>query len=167
MSAEIYLSAEIYRTFFESPIGWLEITAGEDGIHSVLFRGAQPRENERAAPPGHAILRACVAQLAEYFRGARRKFDLPLAPAGTDFQLRVWQALRTIPYGKTASYLDIAHALGDPRAVRAVGRANGQNPIAIIVPCHRVIGRNGRLIGYAGGVWRKQWLLQHEGALLV
>ncbi len=161
------MSTEKYRAYFHSPIGWLEITAGDAGIHAVQFRDAPPAENELAEPPAHPLLSACAAQLAEYFRGARRTFDLPLAPAGTQFQQGVWQALRTIPYGQTASYLDIAVALGDPRAVQAVGRANGQNPLAIIVPCHRVIGRNGRLIGYAGGVWRKQWLLQHEGALLV
>lgn len=161
------MSAEKFSAFFHSPIGWLEITASEAGIHSVLFRDTPPPENVLAEPPGHPLLSTGLVQLGEYFRGQRSAFDLPLAPAGTDFQRRVWQALRTIPYGKTASYLDIARALGDPRAVRAVGRANGQNPIAIIVPCHRVIGRNRRLIGYAGGVWRKEWLLQHEGALLV
>ncbi|MCA8974064.1 MAG: methylated-DNA--[protein]-cysteine S-methyltransferase [Planctomycetes bacterium] len=101
-------------------------------------------------------------QLAEYFAGRRREFELPLAPRGTPFQLEVWAALRTIPFGSTCSYADIAARIGRPNAVRAVGAANGRNPIAIIVPCHRVIGRDGSLTGYAGGLDRKRRLLQHE-----
>jgi methylated-DNA-[protein]-cysteine S-methyltransferase len=108
-----------------------------------------------------------IAQLRAYFAGELRTFELPLAPHGTPFQRRVWDALLAIPYGTTTTYGRLAQQLGDPRAVRAVGLANGRNPIPIIIPCHRVIGANGSLIGYGGGLERKQWLLEREGALLV
>jgi methylated-DNA-[protein]-cysteine S-methyltransferase len=104
--------------------------------------------------------------LEEYFARARTTFDLPLDPSGTAFQRRVWDALRAIPYGATTSYGELARRLGDPRATRAVGTANGQNPIPIIVPCHRVIGAHGELTGFGGGLDRKRWLLEHEGALM-
>ena len=108
-------------------------------------------------------LAACVTQMDQYFKGQRRKFDLPLAPAGTPFQQEVWQALQTVGFGETASYGRIAQAIGRPQAFRAVGAANGRNPISIIVPCHRIIGSNNTLTGYGGGLWRKTWLLEHEG----
>jgi AraC family transcriptional regulator of adaptative response/methylated-DNA-[protein]-cysteine methyltransferase len=121
----------------------------------------------RAAPvdlvPGsNAILEQTQMELAEYFAGTRRTFTMPLAPAGTDFQQRVWQILQQIPFGKTRSYGQQADLIGDRAATRAVARANGDNPIAIIIPCHRVIGADGKLTGYGGGLWRKQWLLDHE-----
>jgi methylated-DNA-[protein]-cysteine S-methyltransferase len=106
-----------------------------------------------------------MAQLDEYFEGKRKKFDLLLEPMGTDFQKKVWKHLVKVPFGKTASYLDVAMALGEMKATRAVGSANGRNPIVIIIPCHRVIGSNGSLTGYGGGMWRKEWLLKHEGVL--
>lgn len=105
-------------------------------------------------------------QLMEYFSGKRKAFDLPLAITGTGFQKKVWEELRHIPYGKTLSYLGLSRQIGNVKAIRAVGHANGQNPLAIIIPCHRVIGSDGSLTGYAGGLWRKKWLLEHEGALL-
>ena len=114
-----------------------------------------------------ANLSAAVEQVSAYFAGSLAEFDLPLAPQGTDFQLRVWAQLLTVPSGQTATYLDIAQALDNPQAVRAVGAANGQNPVSIVVPCHRIIGADGKLIGYGGGLWRKEWLLRHEGALLI
>jgi methylated-DNA-[protein]-cysteine S-methyltransferase len=112
----------------------------------------------RATP----VLRAAAAQLAEYFAGKRRTFDLPLAPHGTPFQLAVWSALRAIPYGETRNYAELARAIGRPTASRAVGAANGKNPLGIIVPCHRVIGASGALTGYAGGLSAKRWLLELE-----
>jgi methylated-DNA-[protein]-cysteine S-methyltransferase len=112
-----------------------------------------------------ACLEACVAQLAEYFRGERQQFELPLAPRGTTFQQQVWEQLKTIPFGKTASYLQVARAISGEKAIRAVGAANGRNPLCLVVPCHRVIGSDGSLTGYAGGLWRKEWLLRHEGVL--
>lgn len=103
-----------------------------------------------------------IEQLEEYFAGERTEFDLKLNPLGTEFQKRVWQALKDIPYGKTITYLDLSKTLGDPLAIRAVAAANGKNPLWILIPCHRVIGSNGKLTGYAGGLWRKKWLLEHE-----
>jgi methylated-DNA-[protein]-cysteine S-methyltransferase len=112
------------------------------------------------------VLARARRQLEEYFAHARTTFDLPLDPVGSAFQLRVWSALRAIPYGTTLSYSDLARRLGDVRATRAVGAANGRNPIPIIVPCHRVVGAHGELTGFGGGIDRKRWLLEHEGALL-
>lgn len=146
-------------THFSSPIGTLEITGDEDGISKVLFLDQEP--SIRNSNP---ILDECVKQLSEYFENQRTEFNLRLNPAGTDFQKTVWSALQNIPYGKTISYMDLAKRLGDPKVIRAAGTANGKNPIAIIIPCHRVIGTNGSLTGYAGGLGRKQWLLEHESS---
>ena len=120
-------------------------------------------------PGAHPLLDEVQRQLAAYFAGDLRYFDLPLALDGTPFQRQVWQQLLSVGYGHTASYQAIAHAIDNPKAVRAVGAANGRNPVAIIVPCHRIIGSGGRpkLTGYGGGLWRKEWLLRHEGVLLV
>lgn len=149
------------KAFYSSPLGTIEISASEEGITAARFL------NEDVLPlpasDAHPVLEEGVRQLDEYFRGERAAFSLPLQLAGTEFQVRVWQELRRIPFGVTRSYLDIAEALGDRNAVRAVGAANGQNPIAVIVPCHRVIGSDGSLTGYGGGLWRKEWLLAHEG----
>lgn len=151
----------MYYDYYESPIGLIEI-GGDTAIRSLYFVDA-PREAVETSP----LVEETIRQLAEYFAHGRRDFDLPLALDGTPFQRQVWGQLLTVPYGKTASYLDIANGLGNPKSIRAVGAANGQNPISIIVPCHRIIGSNGKLIGYGGGLWRKEWLLRHEGALLV
>jgi methylated-DNA-[protein]-cysteine S-methyltransferase len=109
----------------------------------------------------------CIEELDLYLNDDLQKFSVPVAPSGNDFQMSVWQALQNIPYGKTASYLEIARAVGNPAAVRAVGSANNRNRIPIIIPCHRVIGSNGSLVGYAGGIWRKEFLLRLEGAILI
>jgi len=155
-------------TRFESPIGELVITASASGLTGVWFPGVDlpgvEADDERKPPSSH-LARACE-QLAEYFAKARTAFDLPLDPPGTPFQRRVWSALRIIPYGTTVSYGELARRLGEVRATRAVGAANGKNPIPIIVPCHRVIGARGELTGFGGGLDRKRWLLEHEGALL-
>jgi methylated-DNA-[protein]-cysteine S-methyltransferase len=158
----------VVATRLESPLGELVITASDAGLTAVWFPGpdlpaVQPDGGRRSAT---AVLARAREQLAEYFAGSRTAFDLPLAPAGTAFQRRVWDALRTIPYGATLSYSELARRLGDPRATRAVGAANGKNPIPIIVPCHRVIGARGELTGFGGGLERKRWLLEHEGALM-
>ncbi len=139
------------------PIGRLQIGATDEGITHIRFVDA-PTE----AVHGHPLIERCKAQLAEYFAGRRQVFDLPLAPHGTPFQQRVWQQLRAIPYGETCSYATISASIGSPNSQRAVGAANGRNPLSIVVPCHRVIGSNGQLTGYAGGLERKQWLLRHE-----
>lgn len=141
----------------ESPIGLLKIRASEEGLTEIDYvdsRDETPRPN--------AFTRQCQTQLTEYFAGKRREFDLSLAPQGTEFQQQVWMALREIPYGQTCSYSSLAEQLNRPGAQRAVGAANGKNPLSIVVPCHRVIGRSGRLTGYAGGLDRKEWLLMHE-----
>jgi methylated-DNA-[protein]-cysteine S-methyltransferase len=125
------------------------------------------RIGEATENADHPILKATATQLGEYFAGTRMTFDLPLHPHGTDFQRAVWQQLSAIPHGETRSYADIARALGQPTATRAVGAANGRNPLSIVVPCHRVVGSTGALTGFAGGIAAKRWLLAHEGARLL
>jgi methylated-DNA-[protein]-cysteine S-methyltransferase len=143
--------------YLESPVGLIEIQSTEQGLRAVSFVETRSFETEENA---HNSL--TINQLCEYFDGKRKAFDLIFDLEGTPFQQRVWQALLTIPFGKTRSYMDIARALGDPKAIRAVGTANGSNKIAIIIPCHRVIGSDGSLTGYAGGLHRKKWLLDFE-----
>jgi methylated-DNA-[protein]-cysteine S-methyltransferase len=155
----------VYQAYLASEIGTLAIAGTEDYITSVEF--VEPNQGYsngiRAEIP--QAVRDCINQFEEYFNGDRREFSVRLEPEGTEFQKRVWRQLSTIPYGTTTTYLDIAKAVGNEKAVRAVGAANGQNPISIIVPCHRVIGSDGKLTGYGGGLWRKEWLLKHEGGL--
>ncbi|AWH73850.1 cysteine methyltransferase [Dokdonia sp. Dokd-P16] len=141
-----------------TPIGLLELKASSDGLSSVLFI-------ETDALPTTIIPKAlddAVAQILEYFARERTTFSLKLNPSGTDFQRRVWRELEAIPFGKTTSYLAMAKQLGDPKVIRAAASANGKNPLSIIIPCHRVIGSDGSLTGYAGGLYRKKWLLEHE-----
>ncbi len=150
-------------TRIDSPLGELLITRDEDGITGLYLPTG--KHSERTSPTGDEDATAFEdvrTQLNEYFAGKRTAFDLPLHPSGTEFQLRCWLALREIAYGETASYGQQATRIGNPKASRAVGLANGQNPISIIVPCHRVIGANGALTGYGGGIEAKQWLLHHE-----
>ena len=159
------MKAAIYERIIESPLGPISLAGTDEGLIRVDFQhGERPVEVTPSGrmPPGY--FEQAVAQLREYFEGTRQHFDLPLAPPGTAFQHQVWQALQHIPFGHTTTYQDLAARLGKPTASRAVGSANGRNPIAIIIPCHRVIGRDGRLRGYAGGLHIKQQLLQHEGA---
>ncbi len=146
-------------THFSSPIGTLEITANENGISKVLF--LNEKSSIRNSTP---ILDECVKQLSEYFSNQRTEFNLPLDPEGTKFQKTVWSELQNIQFGTTISYMDMAKRLGDPKVIRVAGTGNGKNPIAIILPCHRVIGADGSLTGYAGGLKRKQWLLEHESS---
>lgn len=152
-------------TVLSSPIGDLLLSADDHGLTGLYMRGA----GDVAAAPGqrddaHPLLTAAQAQLDAYFAGTLTEFALPLAAAGTAFQRRVWAALTDIPFGSTTSYGALARLLGQPGAMRAVGLANGRNPISIIVPCHRVIGADGSLTGYGGGLERKRWLLAHEQA---
>lgn len=148
----------IDKAYLESPVGMLEITGSHGVIFSVNFLEDQHHITSKTPPS----LKACVNQLNEYFSGKRKIFDLQLQPNGTSFQRHVWDELLKIPFGKTISYLQLAHQLGDEKKIRAAASANGKNPIAIIIPCHRVIGSNAELVGYAGGLWRKQWLLDLE-----
>ena len=146
-----------FYTYLSTPLGLVEIGSSEIAIVSLFFCSA--KEHEEAATP---LLERASQQLQEYFSGTRTEFDLPLSFAGTPFQVSVWDALQSIPYGQTVSYGQVAQSIGRAKAVRAVGAANGQNPISIIVPCHRVVGADGSLTGYGGGLWRKEWLLEHE-----
>lgn len=150
----------------DSPVGRLTLVARRDRLAAILWENDRPgrvRLDAMHEDREHPVLLETERQLKEYFAGTRRRFDLPLDFAGTDFQKKVWQALLTIPFGETCSYSGIARQIGHPDAVRAVGAANGRNPISIVAPCHRVVGANGSLTGFAGGLDAKQWLLTLEG----
>ena len=151
--------------YLDTPIGQLRLVSDGEYITAIEFEGGHGEcsADRQVTDPA---LSACARQLGEYFAGERKSFDLPLAPCGTAFQNSVWDALRRIPYGELRSYRDIAEAIHNPRAVRAVGAANGRNPIPIVVPCHRVIGSDGSLTGFAGGLAVKQALLRLEGAIV-
>ncbi|KAA0546069.1 methylated-DNA--[protein]-cysteine S-methyltransferase [Bacillus sp. BGMRC 2118] len=154
---------ELYKVDYASPIGIIEIIGTHEAIESILFvEGEVPVNHLTEHTP--SVLRECYEQLDEYFKGERINFTFPYAMNGTNFQKSVWKSLTTIPYAQTGSYKDIAIKIGNEKAIRAVGSANGKNKISIAVPCHRIIGSNGTLTGYAGGLWRKEWLLNHEKA---
>ena len=150
--------------YYKSPIGLLCINATDENIGAVLFVGDNKTADKSMdnAVSENLLIQDCIKQLHEYFDGKRKAFDLPIKQSGTVFQHKVWNALLKIEYSKTTSYRELSRAIGDVKATRAVGTSNGKNNISIIVPCHRVIGSNGSLTGYAGGLWRKQWLLEHE-----
>jgi methylated-DNA-[protein]-cysteine S-methyltransferase len=171
--------------WYESPAGWIEITAVSDGISSLVFRepleevklksdylkaplnessplSVEIKAHQVESSPPAGILAECVNQLSLYFEGKLKVFDLPLAPTGTPFQRKVWDELVKIPYGQVITYRNLAIRVGGPTYTRIVGQANSHNPISILIPCHRVIGMNGSLIGYAGGLWRKKFLLEME-----
>jgi methylated-DNA-[protein]-cysteine S-methyltransferase len=153
----------------DSPVGALTLVASTDGLAAILWENDDParvRLSIIGADERNPILVATERQLGEYFAGRRTAFDLTLDFVGTEFQKQVWQALLTIPFGETRTYAQIARQIGNPTAVRAVGAANGKNPISIVAPCHRVIGSNGKLTGFAGGLDAKAYLLRLEGALL-
>jgi methylated-DNA-[protein]-cysteine S-methyltransferase len=161
--------SKLYTSTMNSPVGLLTIVVSDKGVRAVLW----PDEDPKRVPavdaidqPDHPIINATTKQLDEYFTGDRQDFDVPLDPVGTEFQQSAWCSLRTIPYGLTVSYGEQAERMGDKRKARAVGAANGRNPISIIVPCHRVVGGGGELTGFAGGVESKAWLLDHERAVL-
>lgn len=149
-----------YQAYYPSPIGLIGISSCQCSITTIDFvEQKQIQEDKNHIPE---VVRQAVRELDEYFLGKRKKFTVPFHQEGTPFQLSVWQALTTIPYGYTKSYFDISSQINNSKAVRAVGMTNSKNPIAIIVPCHRVIGKNGKMVGYASGIWRKEWLLAHE-----
>jgi methylated-DNA-[protein]-cysteine S-methyltransferase len=150
-----------YVSYYESPIGYLRILSNGKAIKEIKFMDSDGPED----PDIHT--ESARTQLREYFDGMRDSFQLELAPEGTEFERSVWQQLLEVPNGTTCTYGDVAKKIGDSKASQAVGRANGKNPIAIVIPCHRVIGSDNKLTGYAGGLERKEWLLKHEGALLL
>ena len=156
----------VYCRRIDSPIGPLMLAADDAGLRHIEFRDNRHPANRADWHGGDSeILQASEAQLAEYFAGTRTSFDLPLAPQGTAFQLQVWHELARIPFGATISYAQLAQRIGKPEAVRAVGAANGRNPLPIVLPCHRVIGADGALVGFGGGLPVKEFLLRLEGAL--
>lgn len=152
----------------DSPVGPLRLVATDAALVAVLWPEERDGRVKFAAEPiesDNEILDRAAVQLREYFAGERRSFDLPLDPQGTEFQHQVWQALTEIPFAETSTYGKQAASIGRPRAVRAVGSANGRNPLSIVVPCHRIVGADGKLTGFAGGVDTKRWLLDHERAV--
>lgn len=157
-----------FKTTIPSPVGDLILIASDAGLRALKWKKVKAgRVMLPSTTNGkHPILEQTVHELSEYFAGKRKRFTVKLDPVGTAFQLKAWQALREIPYGEIRSYLQQATAIGNAKAMRAVGGANGRNPISIIVPCHRVIGKNGSLVGFGGGIATKEYLLRHEGALI-
>lgn len=151
------------HVFLHTPIGTARITGDKSGVSAIsVLDGPVPDLPLARNLPD--TLQQAYDQLTAYFNGERQTFDFLTNPIGTEFQRRVWEALREVPYGQTLSYLALSRRLGDEKAIRAVAAANGRNPLWVVVPCHRIVGSNGNLTGYAGGLWRKQWLLEHEGA---
>ncbi len=158
----------LYETTLTTPVGPLRIIASDEGLRAVLWPDEAPDRVRLSEPTeensGHPIVAAAAAQLIEYFAGTRTEFDLPLDVTGTAFQMACWRELSEIPYGSRISYGEQARRIDRPTAVRAVGAANGRNPISIVVPCHRVVASDGALAGFAGGLGTKEWLLAHEAA---
>lgn len=152
---------QLYYTYYESPIGLISIGGTEEYIAELLFID-NAEEMSHGEPGITEVIHQCTEELIEYFHGKRKAFDVPIFQEGTEFQEQVWKQLMHIPYGKTISYLELAEQIGDAKATRAVAAANGKNKIMLLRPCHRVIGSDRSLTGYAGGTWRKKWLLQHE-----
>ena len=151
--------SEIHTAYYKSPIGTIEVKGNSKEIHSIYFI---EEDFSTTLEVTSGEIKKCIQQLDEYFLGNRKEFELSLSPSGTEFQGKVWTELLKVPFGKTRSYLEQSKKLGDVKAIRAVASANGKNPISIIIPCHRIVGSDGSLTGYAGGVWRKKWLLEHE-----
>lgn len=152
---------QVNYTYYQSPVGIVKIVGTENYISEITFID---KEEAYTQASGNTLLNECVEQLIEYFNGKRLSFDIPVYQKGTDFQTKVWSEL-LIDCGKTISYMTLAKRLGDPNCIRAAAASNGKNQICIIVPCHRVIGSNQQLVGYAGGLWRKRWLLEHENKI--
>lgn len=148
---------ENFSTTYASPIGTLVLTGENEHLLTLEFS-----PDSVTKKGNHYVLKECVSQLNAYFEGKLETFNLPLQTFGTEFQKKVWEQLTKIPFGKTISYLELSRYIGDEKSIRAVGTSNGKNPIPLIIPCHRVIGSNGKLVGYSGELWRKKWLLQHE-----
>ena len=161
--------SQLYACTLNSPVGLLTIVVSDEGLRAVLWPDDDPqrvRIVDAAQQPSHPTIEATVTELGEYFAGDRQTFTIALDPIGTEFQQSAWRSLRSIPYGTTVSYGEQAERMGDKRKARAVGAANGRNPISIVIPCHRVVGSGGALTGFAGGIESKEWLLNHERTVL-
>lgn len=161
---------QVFWGLIEAPFGPVTVTAGDDGVRGVSFGGEPGARLPLGATvqrdESHPVVSRALGQLREYLEGTRREFDLPLVLEGTEFQVAAWRALARVPYGATATYATQAATIGRPTATRAVGAANGRNPVAIVLPCHRIVGSDGSLTGFAGGLGTKKWLLAHEEAVL-
>lgn len=151
-----------FEHFYTSPIGRIKIVADTDCIQSLTFIEDTETESNKDGIESPAVIHQCIEELMQYFNGSRTQFSVPINQSGTDFQQKVWKELYEVPYAKTLSYAELAKKLGDPKVIRAAASANGKNKIAIIIPCHRIIGSDSNLTGYAWGLSRKKWLLQHE-----
>ena len=149
----------IQRAFIRTPVGYIEVTGSEKGIRTLNFLNFKVKIHRVPS-----TLHSCIDQLEEYFAGSRQLFEIPLDLIGTPFQMKVWTEMQKIPYGAVISYHELAVRTGNGKASRAVGGASGRNPVSVIVPCHRVVGQDGKLVGYGGRLWRKKWLLEHEHA---
>ncbi|TDL80352.1 methylated-DNA--[protein]-cysteine S-methyltransferase [Peribacillus frigoritolerans] len=149
------------KGYYQSPIGWMEVIGSEKGISGVSFTDAAEKKSDC-----HPYIERCIQELDDYFKGEIPFFTVPIEAIGTVFQQKVWSEVNSIPFGQTASYSEIAERIGSPQASRAVGMANGKNKLGILIPCHRVLGKNSSLTGYAWETWRKQWLLNHEKKML-
>lgn len=155
--------SKLQKLDYDSPIGIIEIVGNSEAIYSIMF-SEYDKPISSIKDDTEQVLVDCYNQLDEYFKGVRHEFSFPYFFEGTTFQKEVWNALTKIPYANTGSYKDIAVSIGNEKAIRAVGSANGKNKLSIVIPCHRIIGSNGKLTGYAGGLWRKEWLLKHESS---
>ena len=151
-----------FEHIYTSPIGRIKIVADTDCIQAITFIDDSVSTSNNEGIDSPAVIHQCIDELIDYFNGSRTQFTVPIHQSGTDFQQKVWKELYEVPYAKTMSYAELAKKLGDTKVIRAAASANGKNKIAIIVPCHRVIGTDGSLTGYAGNLWRKKWLLEHE-----
>lgn len=159
------VSEAVYSAFLQSPVGVLKICTTSNSVTHISFHSNEMGQHfpfPQEAPP---VLQQCINELEEYFSGKRQRFEVPVTPSGTPFQQQVWQQLCEIGFGQQRSYAQQAHKLGNIKAIRALASANGKNPVVIIIPCHRVIGSDGSLVGFGGGLWRKKWLLEHEAKL--
>lgn len=152
-------------TYFDSPVGWLHLEATDQGLTCLSFMNEYPSESPRNKD--HPIIRMTITQLNRYFENTLTHFSVPIDLHGNDFEVQIWKELQSIPFGQTTTYGNISKLIDNPKAIRAIGSAIGRNPVVIIVPCHRVIGANDHMVGFGGGIWRKEWLLKHEGALLL
>lgn len=153
------------QTTVNTPVGFLLVQSTQGALTQLKYID-KPHKSDSSSSKA-SLLQKTELQLSEYFKGEHRKFELPINPEGTDFQINVWRALQEIPWGEIRTYSQIAKSIGNPKAVQAVGAANAKNPIPIIIPCHRVIGSDGSLVGYSGGIDKKRWLLEHENALIL
>lgn len=152
----------MYVAHLHTPLGWLTFEATEHALCRLQFGAVPPNNTPIDSTEWPPVLSNALAQMRAYLAGERTTFQLPLAPTGTPFQQKVWRLLQEIPFAETITYAALAERMGDPKTIRAVGTANGANPIPIIIPCHRVVGSNGKLVGYSGELWRKTWLIEHE-----